>query len=87
MPEVTILQVVPRLDAGGSEQAAVEIAQALTRAGATALVATEGGRMATALAQAGGEIIPLPMADLSVRSLRRQVSFRPSERIAQFRKE
>ena len=62
MPEVTILQVVPRLDAGGSEQAAVEIAAALTRAGASPLVATEGGRMATALAEAGGEIVPLPMA-------------------------
>ena len=62
MPEVTILQVVPRLDAGGSEQAAVEIAEALTSAGASALVATEGGRMATAIAEGGGEIIPLPMA-------------------------
>jgi glycosyltransferase involved in cell wall biosynthesis len=62
MPEVTILQVVPRLDAGGSEQAAVEIADALARAGASSLVATEGGRMATALAEAGGEIVPLPVA-------------------------
>ena len=62
MPEATILQAVPRLDAGGSEQAAVEIAEALTRAGATALVATEGGRMATAITDGGGEIIPLPVA-------------------------
>jgi glycosyltransferase involved in cell wall biosynthesis len=58
----TILQAVPRLDAGGSEQAAVEIAAALTRAGASALVATEGGRMATAMTEAGGEIVALPMA-------------------------
>ena len=62
MAEVTILQVVPRLDTGGSEQATLEIADALTRAGASALVATEGGRMTTAITQAGGEIIPLPMA-------------------------
>jgi glycosyl transferase family 4 len=62
MAEVTILQVVPRLDTGGSEQATVEIAEALTRAGAGALVATEGGRMATAIIQAGGEIIEFPMA-------------------------
>jgi glycosyltransferase involved in cell wall biosynthesis len=62
MPYVTILQVVPRLDAGGSEQAAVEIAQALARAGASALVATEGGRMATAVTAGGGEIVPLPVA-------------------------
>lgn len=62
MPKVTLLQVVPRLDGGGSEQAAVEITQALTRAGASSLVATEGGRLATAIAEAGGEIVPLPVA-------------------------
>jgi glycosyltransferase involved in cell wall biosynthesis len=62
MAKVTVLQAVPRLDAGGSEQAAVEIAAALTRTGAKALVATEGGRMATALTDSGGEIAPLPMA-------------------------
>jgi glycosyltransferase involved in cell wall biosynthesis len=62
MAKVTVLQAVPRLDAGGSEQAAVEIAAALARTGAEALVATEGGRMATALKDAGGEIVPLPMA-------------------------
>src|SRR5680860_1330669 len=62
MPEVTILQVVPRLETGGSEQAAVEITEALIRAGASALVATEGGRMATAITRASGEIVPLPVA-------------------------
>ena len=62
MAEVTILQVVPRLDTGGSEQATVEIADALTRAGASALVATGGGRLATDVTQAGGEVIELPVA-------------------------
>ncbi|HUT47707.1 MAG TPA: glycosyltransferase, partial [Alphaproteobacteria bacterium] len=62
---VTILQVVPRLDAGGSELATIEIAAALTRAGATALVATEGGRMAPEIAAAGGEIVDLPVASKS----------------------
>ena len=47
---VTILQVVPRLDAGGSELATIEIAQALSRVGARALVATEGGGMAEEVA-------------------------------------
>jgi glycosyltransferase involved in cell wall biosynthesis len=55
---VTILQVVPRLDAGGSELATVEIAQALVKAGAKALV----GRMAPEIAAAGGEIVTLPAA-------------------------
>jgi hypothetical protein len=59
---VTILQVVPRLDSGGSEQATVEVTEALTRAGAKAIVATEGGRLTVAIARAGGEVILLPMA-------------------------
>jgi len=62
MAELTILQAVPRLDTGGSEQAAIEIAEALTSAGAVALVATDGGRMATAMTDAGGEVVALPMA-------------------------
>ena len=62
MAEITILQVVPRLETGGSEQSTVEITEALIRAGAHALVATEGGRMATAVTEAGGEIITLPLA-------------------------
>lgn len=62
MSDVTILQVVPRLETGGSEQSTIEIAAALTKAGAKALVATEGGRLASALEAAGGEIITLPVA-------------------------
>ncbi len=62
---VTILQVVPRLDAGGSELATIEVAQALSRAGASALVATEGGRMADEVSKAGGEIVALPVASKS----------------------
>ncbi len=59
---VTILQVVPRLDAGGSELATLEIAQALVEAGATALVVSEGGRIVPEIAAAGGEIVTLPAA-------------------------
>ena len=62
MADVTILQVVPRLETGGSEQSTIEMAEALIRAGANALVATEGGRLASAVTRAGGEIIDLPMA-------------------------
>ena len=58
----TILQIIPQLDTGGAELSAIEIAGALVSAGARALVATEGGRMADALTAAGGEIIALPLA-------------------------
>lgn len=62
MAPVTILQVVPRLDTGGSELATLEIAEALSRAGGHALVATEGGRMAKAIVQGGGQVIEMPVA-------------------------
>ncbi|MGH6735496.1 MAG: glycosyltransferase family 4 protein [Methyloceanibacter sp.] len=65
MANVTILQVVPRLETGGSEQSTIEIAEALARAGATPLVASEGGRMAAAVTRAGGEVIEMPMASKS----------------------
>ena len=45
--------------------ATIEIAQALVRAGARALVATEGGHMAEEVAKAGGEIVTLPVASKS----------------------
>lgn len=58
----TILQIVPRLDAGGAELATIEIAEAVARAGGRALVLSEGGRMAERLAAAGGELVPFPAA-------------------------
>ena len=57
----TILQVIPRLDAGGAERSTVEIADAIVRAGGRALVATAGGRLAQEIEKAGGEIIELPV--------------------------
>jgi glycosyltransferase involved in cell wall biosynthesis len=58
----TVLQIIPTLDTGGAELSTVEIAAALVTAGARALVATEGGRLATAITAAGGEIVPFPAA-------------------------
>lgn len=58
----TILQIIPELDTGGAELSAVEIAEALVEAGARALVATEGGRLADRVRDAGAEIIPFPAA-------------------------
>ena len=61
MSDVTIMQVVPRLETGGSEQSTVEIAEALIRAGANAIVGTTGGRLASAVTRAGGEVVEMPM--------------------------
>lgn len=57
-----ILQVIPNLDTGGAERTTIEIAEALTRDGHAALVASEGGAMESELEAAGGELIRLPLS-------------------------
>jgi glycosyltransferase involved in cell wall biosynthesis len=59
-PAPTILQIVPRLDAGGAELSAIEIAAALAAAGARAEVFTAGGRMAERIGAVGGVLVPFP---------------------------
>jgi glycosyltransferase involved in cell wall biosynthesis len=58
----TILQIIPQLDAGGAELSAVEIADAVVRAGGRAIVLAEPGRLAADITQAGGEAVPFPAA-------------------------
>lgn len=53
---ISVLQVVPRLDAGGAERTTIDIARALTAADFRALVASEGGRLEDELGRAGGEL-------------------------------
>ena len=62
---LTVLQVIPELDAGGAERTTLEIAEAIIAAGGHALVASEGGRMEADLAQLGGELIRLPLKSKS----------------------
>ena len=57
----TILQVLPALDSGGVERGTVEIVEALTARGWTALVASHGGRLVAAVERAGGRHIALPL--------------------------
>lgn len=56
----TILQMVPALDAGGTEQATVDVSAALARAGARSLVLSRGGRMAERIGRDGGEFQAFP---------------------------
>ena len=55
----TILQIIPRLDTGGAELSAIEITEAIVRGGGRAIVATEGGRMADRVREAGGELVTM----------------------------
>lgn len=58
----TILQIIPRIEAGGAERTTIDVAAALVAAGARALVASEGGRLTSELQAAGGLLIPFPAA-------------------------
>jgi glycosyltransferase involved in cell wall biosynthesis len=53
--------VLPSLVTGGVERGTVEITRAIADAGATALVASAGGRMVPAIERAGGRHITLPL--------------------------
>jgi len=58
----TVLQIIPELDSGGAERTTLEIADALVRAGARALVAADGGRLVGELQALGGEFHAFPAA-------------------------
>ncbi|MGE0742443.1 MAG: glycosyltransferase family 4 protein [Hyphomonadaceae bacterium] len=58
---LSVLQVTPELNAGGVERTTLEIAEAISRAGGLALVASAGGRLEPDLEAAGGELIKLPV--------------------------
>ena len=57
---VTVLQIIPALEAGGAERTTVDMAAALAEAGARPLVATEGGRLVGELQAKGGIWVPFP---------------------------
>lgn len=57
---LSVLQVIPALDAGGAERTAVDVARAVVEAGGKAWIATKGGRLATEAERAGAEIITGP---------------------------
>ncbi|MEZ5971737.1 MAG: glycosyltransferase family 4 protein [Hyphomonadaceae bacterium] len=59
---MTVLQVTPELNAGGVERTTLEIAEAISRAGGLALVASAGGRLEPDLKTTGGELVRIPAA-------------------------
>ncbi|GLK76982.1 glycosyl transferase [Methylopila jiangsuensis] len=69
----TILQILPALDAGGVERTAIDVAAALVRAGARALVLSEGGRGVAELEAAGAEHRPFPAATKNPLQMARNV--------------
>jgi len=70
---LTVLQLVPALDAGGAERSAVEIGRALVAAGHRSIVVSRGGRMVARLVAEGSEHVEMPIAEKRLGTLR-QVS-------------
>src|SRR5689334_3346709 len=70
---LTVIQLVPALDAGGAERSALEIGRALVGAGHRSIVVSSGGRLVTPLVAEGSEHIEIPIARKSLGTLR-QVS-------------
>ncbi len=56
-----VLQITPQLNTGGVERTTLEVAQAISRAGGLALVASAGGRLEPDLEAAGGQLVKLPV--------------------------
>jgi glycosyltransferase involved in cell wall biosynthesis len=57
----TVLQIVPKLDPGGAERSAIEIAQALVQAGHHAVIVAAPGRWSEWARRVGAELIPMPI--------------------------
>ena len=72
-----MLQIVPKLDTGGAERSAIEIAEALVAAGHRAIIVAKPGRWSAWAARAGAELIAIdlgrksPLVLLSLLKLRR----------------
>ena len=58
----TILQIIPRLEAGGAEVTTVEVTEAIVKSAGRALVLSEGGRLQARITEAGGQFVPFPAA-------------------------
>jgi glycosyltransferase involved in cell wall biosynthesis len=59
---ITVLIVVPRLDAGAADVGAVGLTRVLTAAGHRAIVASRAGRLVADITAAGGEFVPLDLS-------------------------
>jgi glycosyltransferase involved in cell wall biosynthesis len=69
MRRLTVVQLLPALDAGGVERSTLEIADALVQAGHRAIVVSRGGRMLPALEATGAQHVQLAIGNKSIFTL------------------
>src|SRR5688500_18610097 len=73
---LTVVQLLPALDAGGVERSTLEIADALVRAGHRAIVVSAGGRLVPTLASIGAKHIALDIGRKSPFTFRHVAALR-----------
>ncbi len=73
---VTVVQLVPALEAGGAERSTLEIGRALVAAGYRSIVVSGGGRMVAQLCAEGSEHLEMPIGVKSLNSLTRVAALR-----------
>ena len=66
---LTVVQVIPDLQAGGAGASVVQVAEALVTEGHRAIVVSEGGRMEAELARIGATFVRLPVASKSPKQI------------------
>ena len=66
---LTIVQLLPALEAGGAERSALEVARALVAAGHRSIVVSGGGRMVPRLLDQGSEHVAMPLGRKSLANL------------------
>jgi glycosyltransferase involved in cell wall biosynthesis len=66
---VYVVQLVPKLDAGGAEKSAIEIAEALVQAGHSAAIIAEHGSWSARAREVGAEVFPWPIGRKSLSAL------------------
>ena len=70
MRRLTVVQLLPALEAGGVERSTLEIAEALVRAGHRAIVVSAGGRLVAPLEARGARHVTLDIGRKSPVTLR-----------------
>ena len=67
---LTVVQLIPALEAGGAERSTLEISRALVAEGHRSIVVSGGGRLVTQLLAEGSEHVELPIGRKSIATLR-----------------
>lgn len=76
MRRLTVVQLLPALEAGGVERSTLEIAEALVRAGHRAIVVSNGGRLLPQLEAQGAEHVQLDIGRKSPLVFRHVIALR-----------